>query len=176
MKVLLLQSVYNLGKSGEICNVKSGYARNYLIPTKKATAATSKALEEFEKNKAVILKENEALEKKAKSLKEKIQGQYVSVVVPTSETGRLFGSINSKNVVEEINKFGKDIDLPKSSVNLSSIKESGVFQMDVMIFGDVSAKMFLAVANTESNAASLISEHKNPKAEKEMKQEDVNQA
>ncbi len=173
MKVLLLQSVYNLGKSGDVCNVKSGYARNYLIPNNKASVATPKALEEFEKNKSIILKANETLEKKAKVLKDKIEGQYVGLVVPTSETGRLFGSLNSKIVVEEILKFGNEMELTKSSINLSAIKESGVFSIDVVIFGNIVGKMFLAISNSESNVSALIGSHKNPQNEKETKTENA---
>ncbi len=116
MQVILLDKVSNLGNLGDVVKVKDGYARNFLIPTKRARRATDSAIKEFEGRRAEL--EKVAAEKLAAAAKigEKIAGTTVTIAQKAGVDGRLFGSVTNADVAEGLKKLGFDI--AKSQVRL----------------------------------------------------------
>ena len=116
MQIILLEKVLNLGNLGEVVKVKDGYARNFLIPQKKAKRATPTALAEFEARRAEL--EKLAAEKlaAAQAVADKLNGAAVSVARKSAMDGRLFGSVGNADIAEALKAAGFDVD--KSAVRL----------------------------------------------------------
>jgi len=130
MKVILLQDVDGLGKKYEVKDVKSGHARNLLLPEKLVRAATKPALKWLADQKEVIAKEAEEDLKKAQALASELDGEEVSISVKTGEEEQLFESINSQKIVEKLKEMGFDV--KKSQVKLENpIKELGEFPVSI---------------------------------------------
>ncbi|MGP1419723.1 MAG: 50S ribosomal protein L9, partial [Sphaerochaetaceae bacterium] len=93
MKIILNRDVPNLGEEGDVCVVKDGYARNYLIPTGAAVLYNNASVALFKSKAAAIEKRKEVKRKESASLKEKLDSMTLELVVSAGETGRLFGSV-----------------------------------------------------------------------------------
>lgn len=145
MKVILLQDVKGLGKKGDLVNAKDGYARNFLLPKGVATEATEgnvKVLKEQKKSEAL---KKEAERESALKLKEKIEGLTVKMVGKAGEGGRLFGSITSKDIAEELSKQHK-IKIDKKKIVMDdNIKNLGTTIVDVKIYSGITAKLKVKV-------------------------------
>lgn len=141
MKVILLEDVKSLGKKGEIVNVNDGYARNFLLKSKKGIEANSKNLNDLKLQKAnadKIAKEN--LEA-AKELGEKLKAGQVDLSMKTGEGGRTFGSVSSKEIalaVEE--QLGLKIDKKKIQLK-EQIKSLGVYMVPIKLHPKVTAEL-----------------------------------
>lgn len=144
MKVILNQDVKDLGKKGELVNVSDGYAKNFLIPRKIAVIADATAMNEL-KNREMSKAHHLAVEKaNAQEAAEKINGKTVKVTAKAGANGRLFGSVTSKEISEQIkNQFGVEID--KKKINVEDIRSFGTFECTIKIYTGISAKMFVAV-------------------------------
>ncbi|MDO9095112.1 MAG: 50S ribosomal protein L9 [Rubrivivax sp.] len=116
MQIILLDKVGNLGNLGDVVNVKPGYARNYLIPTKLARRATEAAIKEFEGRRADLEKAAQAKLDAAKALGEQLAGKTVRVVQKAGVDGRLFGSVTNNDVAEALVKMG--LQIVKSQVRM----------------------------------------------------------
>lgn len=119
MKVILKQDVKDLGKVGELINVASGYARNYLFPRKLAAEATEKRVKEFEHWKRV----SESRQKKAmadrKAMLDKVAGLQLVFQLNAGEDDKLFGSVTNKDISDELEKQGYSID--KRDIELTEV-------------------------------------------------------
>ena len=147
MKVILLNDVKGSGKKGEIVNVADGYARNFLLPKKLAQLATNQALNELDNaKKAVQHKKDEELNK-AKEQFKILNGKSVKVIAKSGEKGRLFGSITSKEVADEINRvYNVLIDKKKVSIG-NDIKSLGTYECNIKLYNGVNAKIFVNVCD-----------------------------
>ncbi|SDM41511.1 50S ribosomal protein L9 [Sediminibacillus halophilus] len=138
MKVIFLKDVKGKGKEGEVKNVSDGYARNYLLKNNLAVEATSgnmKALE-AKKNKEKQKEQNEVEE--AKQLKEKLENLTVELTAKSGEGGRLFGSITSKQIAEELKK-NHQIKIDKRKIELDEpIRALGYTNVPVKVHPEVS--------------------------------------
>ena len=124
MKVILLQDIEGLGKKYEIKDVKDGHARNFLIPEKKARAATKQALQWLTDQKEVIEKEAEEDLKKSQELASKLDGLELTITVKVGDEGQLFESINNQKIVEALKILGFEV--KKSQVKLEEpLKQTG---------------------------------------------------
>jgi large subunit ribosomal protein L9 len=145
MQIILLEKVLNLGNLGEVVKVKDGYARNFLIPQKKAKRATPAALAEFEARRAEL--EKLAAEKlaAAQAVADKLNGTAVSVARKSAMDGRLFGSVGNVDIAEALKAAGFDID--KSAVRLPEgpLKMIGEFPVEVALHTDVLAAVTVNV-------------------------------
>jgi large subunit ribosomal protein L9 len=145
MKVILKADVKSVGKKGQIINASDGYARNFLFPKGLAIEATEGNVKTLE-----AVKENEKKKKaeelqKAKDLAKKIQGLTVTIKAKTGENGKLFGSITSKDIVEELKKQHK-IDIDKKKVALDeAIKSAGTYNVEVKVYPEVSAALKVSI-------------------------------
>lgn len=109
MQIILLDKVVNLGNLGEVVKVKDGYARNFLIPQRKAKRATDAAIKEFEAKRAEL--ERAAADKlaAAQALGEKMAGRTVHITQKAGVDGRLFGSVTNHDIAESLKRIGFDV-------------------------------------------------------------------
>lgn len=145
MKVILKQDIKGVGKKGEVINASDGYARNYLLPRELAYEANEgnmAALKE-KKESEKFRKDNES--QSARELAKKLTGLSVKFDVKAGENGRLFGSITSKDIAEEIKKqHGFDVDKKKLVLD-EPIKAAGVYNIEVKVYPEISAKLKVVV-------------------------------
>ncbi|HHX52426.1 MAG TPA: 50S ribosomal protein L9 [Erysipelothrix sp.] len=114
MKVILLADVKNYGKKGEVVNVSDGYARNFLFPRKLAVDANKHTLKKLDQQVAEEKRQDKANKKEAQDLASKLKNMEVIFEVSTGEEGRVFGSVSSKQIVEEFEKqYGIKLDRRK---------------------------------------------------------------
>ena len=141
MQVILLQDVKGLGKKGDVVKAKDGYARNFLFPkglAKEATQGNVKVLEEQKTAKKI--KKQEELEE-AKKLAEKISALTVKIISKAGDNGKLFGSITSKDIADELNKQHK-IKVDKRKINIDgNIKSLGTTTAEIKVYPQVTAKL-----------------------------------
>ena len=145
MKVILLCDVKGKGKKDQIIEVSDGYARNFLFPQKKAVPADAKATNELKsKEEAKQFKINED-RKAASLLAEKINNVEVEIKMGHGQDGRLYGSVTSKDIAEELKKhIGMDVDKRKILIK-DSIKAYGKYTVEIKILADISAKFTVHV-------------------------------
>ena len=150
MQVILKKDVQNLGEAGEIVNVKDGYARNFLFPQFMAEEATAGALKNREKNIARIQAKQEKLHKEALELAEKIEKfGKLELSARAGETGKLFGTITTKKLTEELkDKAGFEID--RKTVSLSApINKVGEYKMLIKLTSKVKTELTVIVTASE---------------------------
>jgi large subunit ribosomal protein L9 len=145
MQVILLDKVANLGNLGDVVKVKDGYARNFLIPTKRARRATETAIKEFEARRAEL--EKSAAEKlaAAQAVGERLAGVSVTVSQKAGVDGRLFGSVTNIDIAEGLKKLG--FDLAKAQVRLPTgpLKTLGEHVVAVAAHTDVVVEVKVVV-------------------------------
>jgi large subunit ribosomal protein L9 len=148
IKVVLREPVQKLGAAGDVVSVKSGYARNFLIPNNKATLATAAKVAEVEHHKRVIQDQLAKELKDLSALKHKIQSIALEASAQAGEEGRLFGSVTSQNVADLLAEKGVEIDRRKISMD-ESIKTLGEHKIDIKLHSDVVATVKLVVSAEE---------------------------
>ena len=145
MKVILLCDVKGQGKKDQIIDVSDGYARNFLLPQKKAIPADAKAtsdLKSREESKQFKINEDR---KAAQALADKIKGVELSIVMGHGHDGRLYGSVTAKDISEELKKaISHDIDKRKILLQ-DSIKAYGKYDVEIKILQDITAKFIVHV-------------------------------
>lgn len=145
MKVILKRDIKGVGQKGDIINASDGYARNYLLPRELAYEASEgnmKVLNEKRESEK-FRKDNES--QNARELAKKLTGLSVNFDVKAGENGRLFGSITSKDIAEEIKKqHGFDVDKKKIVLN-EPIKAAGVYNIEVKVYPEISARLKVVV-------------------------------
>ena len=160
MEVILLESFDKLGKVGDVVRVKNGFARNYLIPRKKALRANTANREHFEKIKKDLIKKNDETILNAKNLVDKIENDEIIFIRNAADNGQLYGSVTPKDISQYF--IDKKIDIQPSSINLhSAIKKTGLFEINVRLHADVSCKLEINVATSAENAKSQKKEKDN---------------
>ena len=145
MKVVLTADVKNKGKKGDIVNVNDGYAMNFLIPKGLAVAATAGAVNETNQKKAAEVARKEKELAAAKASAEKLNMATVTVYVKCGESGKLFGSVTSKEIAAALTeKVGQTIDKRKISLD-SPIKAHGTYQITVKLYEGIEGKFTVSV-------------------------------
>jgi large subunit ribosomal protein L9 len=149
MKVILIQDIKGTGKKDEIINAAEGFARNYLFPKGLALEATEANLKELSRKKASQEKRKEDEYQKAKKLAETLKNVNVTIPVKAGEGGKLFGSINTKDIGEALEKQ-KGIQLDKRKIELdSAIKSLGTYPVSIKLHPQVTATIQLQVVTAE---------------------------
>lgn len=144
MKVVLLQDVKGKGKKGELCNVSDGYARNFLFPKNLAVEADNAALSEMKSKEES--KEHHKQEEiaAAKKTAENLEGKTVVIKAKAGSNGKLFGSVTSKEIADEVKKtLGIEIDKKKMSV--ADIKNFGEYTAEIKLYVGITAKITVKV-------------------------------
>ena len=146
MKVVLLQDVKSLGKKGELVTVSDGYARNFLFPKNLAKEANAQAMAELKNAEQSKKYKRDTEIAAAQKAKEILEGEKFIMPAKAGESGRLFGSITSKELSAEIKKQ-KGIDIDKRKIILSGdIKNVGEYEAEIKLYQGISAKVNLEVA------------------------------
>ncbi len=146
MKVILIENVDKLGSIGDVITVKTGYARNFLIPkklAKEATAGNLKSLESLLKKKAIV--EAKVLEG-ANKIAERIAALSITILAEAGEEEKLFGSVSSEMIAEALSKEGVSIDR-RDLVLDEPIKKLGIYQVTVKIHPQIKASLKVLVVN-----------------------------
>ena len=168
MKIILNQDVTHLGEEGDVVEVKDGYARNYLLPTKTAVIY-NKANEALFKSRAAAIEQRKAEKRAASaSLKEKLDGITLSITVPAGESGKLFGSVTSAMVQAELQKLGFEIEKKKIEVATHAIKMTGTYTVVVHLYeNDLSHIKLNVLSEAEKLAADKAKAEAEAKAAEE---------
>jgi large subunit ribosomal protein L9 len=145
MQIILLEKVANLGNLGDVVQVKNGYARNFLIPTRAARRATTAAIAEFEAKRADL--EKAAAEKlaEAQALADKMSGRTIHITQKAGVDGRLFGSVTNNDIAEALTRI--DFKVAKSQVRLPNgpLKTVGEHLVSVAPHTDVVVEVKVVV-------------------------------
>ena len=152
-QVILLERIENLGNMGEVVSVKPGYARNYLLPQKKALRASTANIAYFEAQKATLEAENQKRRAEAEKSAKKIADLNVSIIRQASESGQLFGSVTARDIAEAIEATTKTA-VAKAAVKLNmNFKTIGLFPVTVALHPEVPVTVTINIARSEEEAA-----------------------
>lgn len=151
MEVILLEHIDKLGKMGEKVNVKNGYARNYLLPSKKALRATEANLAVYEAQKAELEAHNQKLFDDAAKLAEDLKGFSAVLVRQAAETGQLYGSVTIRDIAAAIKDAGYAVERRQVYLE-NAIKDLGVYQVKLNLHPEISQTILVNVARTEDEA------------------------
>jgi large subunit ribosomal protein L9 len=144
LQVILQSDVANLGASGELVKVRPGFARNFLLPRKLAVPATTAQVNRLNHDKAVALARAEKMKKEAQALAEKIGALKITLARPVGEDDKLFGSVTTKEIENEVKKHGLAIDRKKMQL-AEPLKTLGVHEIPVKLMTDVAATLKVEV-------------------------------
>ena len=151
MQVILLERVAKLGQMGDVVNVKSGYARNFLLPQGKALTASERNVADFEARKVQLEAQNLETRKEASAMGEKLEGQTFIVIRSASDGGALYGSVTPRDAAEAAEAAGFTIDR-KQIVLIRPIKDLGIHDVSVVLHPEVTATIHLNVARSPEEA------------------------
>ncbi len=152
MNIILLEKIKKLGNIGDEVKVKPGYARNFLVPNNKALYATPENRKFFEEKKNEINNQNEILIKNAKEKLKGLSGKEVILIRAASDTGQLFGSVSTKDIVNSLAE--KNISISKNDIDLNkSIKNLTYEKVTVNLHPEVSCQITLNVARSLEEAS-----------------------
>jgi len=146
MKIILLDKIQRLGEIGDIVEVNSGYARNFLIPQKKAAFASESNIAEVESKKDELAAMSEDILTQAKARAESIESSECEIFVPVTEEGALYGSVGTREISEAFTL--KDIAIDKSEVQLPEgpLKETGNHNISISIHPEVTVEVLVKVS------------------------------
>ena len=149
MKVILREDVYNLGKSGEMVQVKPGYGRNYLLPRKMAVLANEQNVRQLEHERAVISARQAKLKGSAEQQAKQLAAASVKIVRKVGEQDKLYGSVTALDIAEALAAQGLKVD--RRHIHLPEpIKAVGTFEVEARLHHDVVAKIKVEVAGEAS--------------------------
>lgn len=146
MQIILMEKIPNVGQLGDIVNVKSGFARNYLIPQGKAKRATEQAIAEFQSKRAELEKNQAAALSDAQAIAAKLDGLLVQITQKSGNDGKLFGSVTNANIAEVLAEQGFEIE--RSMIRMppqGPLKHVGDYPLTVTLHSDVSAQITVSV-------------------------------
>lgn len=151
MHVILLQRVAKLGQMGDVVDVKPGFARNYLLPQKKALTASKANIAAFEGQKAQLETQNLETKAEAETMAAKLNGQQFVVIRSASDAGALYGSVTTRDAAEAATAEGFSVDR-KQVVLTAPIKYLGIHDVQVVLHPEVEATIELNVARSAEEA------------------------
>lgn len=144
MEVILKEDVQKLGHAGDVVNVSPGYARNFLLPTKLAIAATANNKAVIEQMKASAIRKSSADKAGAEALGQQLNEAVVTFERKASESGLLFGSVTSKDIAEELEKQGFSVD--KRKIHLDEpLKTVGEYHVPIKVHREVTAHLQVTI-------------------------------
>ena len=151
MEVILLERIDKLGQMGDVVNVKSGYARNFLLPQKKALRATDSNKQHFEADRAQLEASNLERRTDAEKLDNKMDGLSVTMLRQAGEAGQLYGSVNARDIANGFTEAGFTVF--RQQIELAHpIKNLGLFDVKVTLHPEVQVTVVANVARSEAEA------------------------
>jgi large subunit ribosomal protein L9 len=151
MQVILLERIGRLGQMGDVVNVKAGYARNFLLPQKKALRATADNLARFEKDRAQLEARNLELKKEAEAVAAKLDGKTFLAIRQAGDTGQLYGSVTTRDIADFVTAGGFSLDRRQVVLD-RPIKALGLQPIRVALHPEVIVKVTLNVARSQDEA------------------------
>ena len=144
MEIILLESLNKLGKAGEIVTVKDGFAKNFLIPEKKAIIANKKNKADLENRISQINSNNDNKIAEANKLREKLDGKKISMEMEANDDGSLYGAVSQKSISESIFSL-LQIKISPDLIIIDPIKELGETEIQISLYEDIKANLQLEI-------------------------------
>ena len=155
MQVILLERVEKLGQMGQVVTVKPGYARNFLLPRKKAMRATRENISFFDKQKAQLEATNLKLRQEAEHVAKAMEGVQIVMIRQASEVGHLYGSVRTQDVSDGLTKAGYTVS--RTQVHIQTpVKTLGIHGVKVVLHPEVSVTVSVVVAQSDEEASVRI--------------------
>lgn len=151
MEVILLERIGRLGQMGDVVKVKDGYARNFLLPQKKALRATKENRSRFETERTQLEANNLELKKEAETVGEKLDGQVFVAIRSAGDTGQLYGSVSTRDIAEFVTDGGFTIER-RQVILERPIKTLGLHAISLALHPEVVIKVALNIARSEDEA------------------------
>lgn len=151
MEVILLEKIDRLGGLGDKVSVKAGHARNYLLPTGKAKAATAANLAEFEARRAELEKQAADALAAAEARKAKLDGMEITIAVRAGSEGKLFGSVGTIDIAEKVKAEGVELEKREIRMPHGAIRQAGEYDVDLHLHTDVDATIKVIVVGEEDS-------------------------
>ena len=151
VQVILLERIERLGQMGDVVNVRNGFARNFLLPQKKALRATPENLARFEKDRGQLEARNLELKKEAEAVAARLGGQSFVAIRQAGDTGQLYGSVTTRDIAEVVSGGGFSIDRRQVVLD-RPIKTLGIQRVRVALHPEVIVEVALNVARSEDEA------------------------
>lgn len=166
MKVILNTDVTNLGEEGDVCEVKPGYARNYLLPRNLVLLDNrmNRAYIESRRKEIEARKQKKLLE--ARSTRERIEGEPLVFEMPAGENGKLFGSLSSAGISERLESMGIEIQRRQIEIPEKTIKSVGTYKVRVRLYGEEEAQLTVTVEPSGAAGKKAAAEKASNAAEK----------
>ena len=157
MEVILLERIEKLGQMGDVVNVKTGFARNYLLPQNKALRKTKQNLSRFESERAQLEADNLTRKNEAENIAGKLENMNVTILRAAGETGQLYGSVTSRDIAESVTKAG--ISINKNQVILNrALKVLGLEPIRISLHPEVSVEVTANIARNKEEAEQQLSQ------------------
>jgi large subunit ribosomal protein L9 len=151
MEVILLERIEKLGQMGDVVNVRPGFARNYLLPQKKAVTASEESRKAFEAKRAQLEAQNLERRKDAEKVAAKLDGLFVIMIRQAGDAGQLYGSVNARDIAAAVTDAGFTVE--RRQVNLDQpIKTLGLHPVRVALHPEVSVTVTANVARSAEEA------------------------
>jgi len=155
MEVILMERIEKLGQMGDVVSVKPGYARNFLLPQKKALRATKGNLARFEQERAQLEADNLKRREEAERVAKDLEGLTVTVIRQAGESGQLYGSVNSRDVAEAVTASG--VTVARRQIDLGAvIKTLGLHPVRVQLHPEVVVTVTANVARSDEEAKAQL--------------------
>jgi large subunit ribosomal protein L9 len=151
MQVILLERVEKLGQMGDEVRVKDGFARNFLLPKKKALRASKANREYFQAQKAQLEANNLRLKGEAQKVADRLDGQRFVLIRQAGDRGQLYGSVSPRDVADAMEKAGFKVDRHQIQISVA-IKHIGLFALPVVLHPEVKVNITINVARSEDEA------------------------
>ena len=151
MQIILLERIENLGTIGDVVSVKDGYARNYLLPQKKALRANEANKQVFEANRERLEAENAERRSEAEKAGEKVDGAEIVLIRASSNSGQLYGSVNVRDIAAALEEQGHSVD-KRQVIMGSPIKTIGVHEVTIALHPEVRVTVKANVARSDDEA------------------------
>ena len=151
MKVILLERIAKLGRTGDVVSVRDGYARNFLLPRQRAMRATSDNIASFESRREEIEARNLKRQSDAEEIAEGIEGKVVTSIQQAGESGQLYGSVNAREIAKLLASEGVAANHSQIILDVP-IKMLGIHSARVALHGDVSANIVVNAARSDEDA------------------------
>ena len=157
MEVILLERIEKLGQMGDVVNVKTGFARNYLLPQNKALRKTKQNLSRFESERAQLEADNLTRKNEAENIAGKLENMNFTIIRAAGETGQLYGSVTSRDIAESVTKAG--ISISKNQVILNrALKVLGLEPIRISLHPEVSVEVTANIARNKEEAEQQLSQ------------------
>lgn len=155
MKVVLLERIEKLGRFGDIVTVKNGYARNFLIPQKKALRATNENIQYFDKQRATLETQSQQLQTKAEGFAKKLEGFKLLIIRQASESGILYGSVSARDLAKLVSEEGQTITATQIKIP-QPLKSIGVHTIPIQLHAEVRVEVLASIAPSKEEAEAQL--------------------